>query len=140
MLAPLGLQDAGKRTAKLGKLSLPIVNGVVGYDSLPLSIGGQDVIFKGAFNLATQEFDLGTNLPLDALATKFNTELDSVRKYLDPKLLVPLQLKGTWKSPKLRIADDFTKKVLKDAAEKAAGDALQGGLQDLLGGKKKKKD
>lgn len=139
-LAPLGLQGAGKRTAKLGKLSLPIVNGVVGYDSLPLSIGGQDLVFKGAFNLATQEFDLGTNLPLDALATKFNTELDAVRKYLDPKMLVPLQLKGTWKSPKLRLSDDFTKKVLKDAAEKAAGDALQGGLQDLLGGKKKKKD
>lgn len=136
-LAPLGLQGASQRSAKLGKLTLPIVNGVVGYDRLPLSIGGTEIAFKGAFDLAKLEFDLSTDVPLEALGSKVNAELDKVRQYLDPKMLVPVQLKGTWKSPKFRLADDFTKKVLKDAAEKAAGEALKGGLQDLLGGKKK---
>jgi hypothetical protein len=137
-LAPLGLKSATQRTTKLDKLSLPIKDGVVSYDRLPISIEGHDIAFRGAFDLATLEYDLSTTIPLEALGAKFSSELDKVRKYLDPKLQVPLQLKGTWKSPKLRISDDFTKKVLRDAAEKAAGDALKGGLQDLLGGGKKK--
>lgn len=139
-LAPLGLAGKTQGSAKLGKLSLPIRNGVVSYERLPISIGGNEVAFKGAFDLAKLEFDLSTDVPLEALGSKVNAELDKVRQYLDPKMLVPVQLKGTWKSPKFRLADDFTKKVLKDAAEKAAEDALKGGLQDLLGGKKKKKD
>jgi hypothetical protein len=137
-LAPLGLKSATQRTTKLDKLSLPIKDGVVSYDRLPISIEGREIAFRGAFDLATLEYDLSTTIPLEALGAKFSSELDKVRKYLDPKLQVPLQLKGTWKSPKLRISDDFTKKVLRDAAEKAAGDALKGGLQDLLGGGKKK--
>ncbi len=137
-LAPLGLSGKTQGAAKLGKLSLPIRNGVVSYDRLPLSFGGKELAFKGSFDLAKLEFDLATDVPLEALGAKVNAELDKFRQYLDPKMLVPLQLKGTWKSPKFRLADDFTKKVLKDAAEKAAEDALKGGLQDLLGGKKKK--
>lgn len=137
-LAPLGLSSATKRTTTLDKLSLPIKNGVVSYERLPISIEGREFAFRGAFDLSKLEYDLSTSVPLEALGSKFSSELDKVRKYLDPKLQVPLQLTGTWKSPKLRISDDFTKKVLKDAAEKAAGDALKGGLQDLLGGGKKK--
>lgn len=137
-LAPLGLQGASQGTAKLGKMTLPIVNGVVSYDRLPISIGGKEIAFRGAFDLAKLEFDLATDVPLDALGSKVSGELDKLRQYLDPNMLVPVQLKGTWKSPKLRLADDFTKNILKEAAEKAAGDALKGGLQDLLGGKKKK--
>ncbi len=137
-LAPLGLSGATKSTARLGKLSLPIRNGVVSYERLPISIGGKELAFKGAFDLSKLEFDLSSDVPLEALGSKVNAELDKLRQYLDPKMLVPVQLKGAWTSPKFRLADDFTKRVLKDAAEKAAQDALKGGLQDLLGGKKKK--
>ncbi len=137
-LAPLGLSSTTKRTTTLDKLSLPIKNGVVSYERLPISIEGREFAFRGAFDLSKLEYDLSTTVPLEALGSKLSSELEKVRKYLDPKLQVPLQLKGTWKSPKLRISDDFTKKVLKDAAEKAAGDALKGGLEDLFGGGKKK--
>jgi len=137
-LAPLGLQSASQKTTNLKKLSLPIKDGVVGYDRLPISVGGRELAFKGSFDLATLELNFAGDVPLEVLGKQVSGELEKAREYLDPKMIVPIQLKGTWKSPKLRVGDDFLKTVVKKAAEKAAENALKGGLQDLLGGKKKK--
>jgi hypothetical protein len=63
-------------------------------------------------------------------------ELDKVREYLDPNLLVPIEIKGTWNKPKITLGREFMDKVVKKAAE----GALKKGLFDLLDDQLKKKD
>ena len=74
------------------------------------------------------------------LGSKVEVELEQVRSLLDPKLEVPLEISGSWSSPKLRLGKGFLEKVLKDAAGGALGGELEKGLGGLFGGKKKKKD
>ncbi len=122
-----------KRTT-LAPLTLKIEKGVMRYDRIPISLGGQDLLLDGTVDLAARKYALRTKVPLATLGKKVEKELDSVRDYLDPKMLVPLELGGTWDKPRLRVGKDFLEDVVKRAAEGAA----RKGLEDLLGGKKKK--
>lgn len=134
-LSGVGLGALGRQSTKLPPLSIPIVKGVAGYDALPLSIRGKTYTFKGKYDLVTSEMTLASSVPLSLLGKSVAKELDKVRDYVDPNLLVPIEISGTWKSPKLGVG----KKFLEDLLENAAGKALEGGLRDLLGGKKKDK-
>jgi hypothetical protein len=128
----LGKSDA--TTVKLPELRIPIEKGVARYDSLPIRIGGKDCIFKGTFSLVDQTFKLDTQLPLSVLGKGVNGKLDGLRGVLDPNTMVPIEVRGTWKSPKIGIGDEFLKKVAEDALKKEGGNLLDGLL------KKKKKD
>lgn len=134
-LASFGVGEGARRTMTLPSLSIPIVNGVAGYEALPISIGGKTYDFKGTFDLATSEMKFASELPLSLLGKKVSSELERVREYLDPNLLVPIELSGSWSKPRLRLGDKFVEDVVK----KAAANALRGGLDDLFGKKKDKK-
>jgi hypothetical protein len=118
----------------LAPLNLKIEKGVCRYDRFPLRLGGQELLFKGSIDLAQRKYSLQTKLPLELLGSKVERELDRVREYLDPKTMVPLEIGGTWDKPRVRVGKDFLEDVVKKAAEQAIGK----GLEDLLGGKKKK--
>lgn len=132
------LEIAGASTSmkstRLAPVTIRIDKGIARYDKLPVKIGGRELAFRGSYDLAHSTFNLALDVPLEMLGHKVEQQLESVRQYLDPKLVVPLEISGTWSSPKLRLGKEFLDKVLKDAA----GGALEKGLGELLGGKKKK--
>lgn len=117
---------ADVKATNIPPLTIPIKQGVVRYDALPVKIAGRDVVFKGTFQLFDQEMRLTTELPLAILGKKVSKELDRAREYLDPNMLVPIEISGTWKKPKVSLGKDFVDKVLKEAAK--------GGLKGLLDG------
>jgi hypothetical protein len=124
---------AGAKTVKLPALVIPIRQGIATYDNFPIVIGSQTCSFSGTFSLIDKSFRMSTAIPLSALGKKVSSAIEGARQYLDPNLPVPIEIRGTWKSPKVSIGDEFMKKVVENAAK--------GGLQDLLkgiGGKKKK--
>ncbi|MFN0244637.1 MAG: hypothetical protein ACKVWV_17255 [Planctomycetota bacterium] len=124
---------ADVKATNIPPLTIPIEKGVVRYDALPMKIAGRDVVFKGTFRLFDQEMRLTTELPLAILGKKVSKELDRAREFLDPNMLVPIEISGTWKKPKVSLGKDFVDKVLKEAAK--------GGLKGLLDGLiDKKKD
>jgi hypothetical protein len=123
----LGAKDA--KIVDVPEIRVPIQKGVASYAGLPIRIGGKDYPFKGTFNLVDKSFKMETQVPLSALGKKVSDKLDSFRDFLDPNLLVPLELRGTWKSPKLRVGDDFLKKVAEDALKKQGGSLLDGLLK-----------
>ena len=120
---------------RLPEIRVPITNGIASYDRLPLRIGGRDYAFSGTFSLVDKSFSMETQVPLAALGRKVSDKLESLRDFLDPNLMVPLELRGTWKSPRLRVGDDFLKKVAEDALKRQGEGLLEGLLK-----KKKKKD
>jgi hypothetical protein len=123
----LGKGDA--TTVKMPEIKVPIQKGVASYDGLPIRIGGRDCLFKGTFNLVDKSFKLDTQLPLSVLGKNVNGKLDGLRGILDPNTMVPLELRGTWKSPKLGVGDEFLKKVAEDALKKQGGNLLDGLLK-----------
>jgi hypothetical protein len=137
-LTPLlkGLGSAAPKTTQLPPITIRIESGIAKYDSLPLQIGGNEYVFKGTYDLARAEFKLATQIPLSVLGSGIEKDLEKVRDLLDPQMLVPVEISGTWSKPRLRLGKDFLDKVVKKAAE----NALKKGLGDLLGGEKKKKD
>lgn len=134
VLSTAGIGDIAQKRFTIEPLTIPIVNGVARYDRLPLKIGGEQVVFKGSFDIVTREMSLATSLPLKALGSKVEKELERVREYLDPNLLVPLELKGAWNKPRISLGKDFVENVVKDAAK----GAVKKGLLDLLDEKLKK--
>jgi hypothetical protein len=135
VLAAAGLQDPGAKQVLLPTLKIAIRKGVASYDRMPFTIAGREFAFAGKFDLVKKELDLTTEVPLSLLGSKVSGELEKVRAHLDPETRVPIEIKGVWPKPKVRLGDDFVEKVLKKAAE----DALKKGLLDLLGKKKKDK-
>ncbi|MFN0008308.1 MAG: hypothetical protein ACKVXR_10395 [Planctomycetota bacterium] len=127
------LSGGGAKVVDVPEIRVPIQKGVASYTDLPIRIGGKDYPFKGTFNLVDKSFRMETEVPLSALGKKVSDKLDSYREFLDPNLLVPLELRGTWNSPKLRVGDDFLKRVAEDALKRQGGSLLDGLL------KKKKK-
>ena len=123
------------KPTKLPALRVPIKQGVAGYQDLKLKIAGTECAFSGSFDLVDLTLKLDTSVPLKLLGKKVNKELDKVREYVSPDLAVPLEIRGSWKKPKVSIADGFVKKLVEDAAKKGLGDLLEG-----LFDKKKKKD
>ena len=144
MLAAAGLQDPSAKQVALPTLKVVIAGGVARYDRMPFTIGGREFAFAGKFDLVKKELDLKTEVPLSLLVSKVSGELEKVRAHLDPNTKVPIEIRGTWPKPKIRLGDDFVKKVLgkaaEDALKKAAEDALKKGLGDLFDKKKDKKD
>lgn len=126
---------ADAKSVRIPMLTIPIRKGIASYDDLPLVIGGRACKFQGTFSLVDHTFKMSTEIPLAAFGKKINAALDGARDAMDPNTLVPIEIRGTWKKPKVSIGDEFLQRVLESAA--------RGGLQDLLkglGGKKKKKD
>lgn len=111
------------------EIRVPIQKGVASYAGLPIRIAGRDYAFKGTFSLVDKSFKMETQVPLSALGKNVSDKLDSLRGFLDPNMLVPLELRGTWKSPKLRVGDDFLKRVAEDALKKQGGGLLDGLLK-----------
>ncbi|MBK7875628.1 MAG: hypothetical protein IPJ77_07740 [Planctomycetes bacterium] len=58
-----------------------------------------------------------------------------MREYVSPDLIVPVEIRGSWKKPKVGLGDGFVEKLVEDAAKKGLGGLLEG-----LFDKKKKKD
>lgn len=120
-------------------ITIRIVDGVARYDAIPIKIGGRELSLRGSADLGRKSFELAFNVPLELMGSKVESKLESLRKVLDPKLEVPLELYGSWSSPRIRLGKGFLEKTLKDAAGKALEDELEKGLGDLFGDKKKKK-
>jgi hypothetical protein len=135
VLALTGTESPAARSTVVKPIAIRILNGVARYDAIPVKISGRDVIFRGQADLAQKSFELAFNLPLELLGSKVESKLEEVREYLDPKTEVPLELYGSWTSPRVRLGKGFLEKALKQAG---AG-ALERGLGELLGGGKKKK-
>src|SRR4030095_6041385 len=112
---------------------IKIEKGVARYDRLPIKVQGQELVFKGSYDLAKSQFALSTGVPLKLLGKGVERELDKLREYLDPDLVVSIENRGTWTKPSIRPGKDFLDKVVKDAAK----GALRKGLGDLLDRKKK---
>ncbi len=129
-----GAQGAPK-ALELPAFSVPIQHGIVRYDKLQLPIGGRLFAFHGSYDLVRGELALGTEVPLEILGSKISGELDKARDFLDPKMLVPIEIRGAWNKPHLAIGQGFLDGVVK----KALGNALEKGLEGLLK-KKPKKD
>ena len=129
-----GPQAAPKALA-LPAFRVPIQKGVVRYDKLVLPIGGRSFAFHGSYDLVKGELALGTEVPLYILGSKISSELDKARDFLDPKTLVPVEIRGAWNKPRLAIGQGFLDSVVKQAL----GHALEKGLEGLLK-KKPKKD
>lgn len=129
LLAP-GLASKAQR---LGPYSLSIDKGVVRYDKLVIEIGGKPLAFSGSCDLGRAEMKLSVGLPLAYLGKGVNDVIEKNRQYLSPDLVVPLELSGSWKSPRVSIGKDFVKKLAEDALK----NGLLNGLLDGLGGKKK---
>ncbi len=119
------LGKSGATSVRLPEIRVPIKKGIASYDSLPIRIGGHDCQLKGTFSLVDKSFKMETQLPLAALGKGVSDSLDGLRGILDPSTMVPLELRGSWKSPKLRIGDDFLKKVAQDALKKQGGNLLE---------------
>ena len=79
---------------------------------------------------------LAASLPLSLLGKSVTRELDKVRDFIDPNLLVPIEISGKWNSPSFKLGKGFVDKLLRDAL----GGELLDGLNDLFGKKKDKKD
>jgi hypothetical protein len=115
------------------EIRVPIQKGVASYEGLPVQIGGHACSFKGTFSLVDQTFKMETQLPLSVLGKGVSGELDGLRGLVDANTMVPIELRGTWKSPKVSVSDAFVKKLAGDALKKEGGSLLDGLL------KKKKK-
>ena len=135
-LALAKLSDKAVASTTLEPLVIPIVNGVAGYDKLPVSIDGTQYFFTGTYDLAKSEMRFATELPLTLLGKKFSNDLDKARDFIDPAMLVPIEIHGTWSKPKFKLGQKF----IDDVLAKALDGLLKKGLDDLLGGNKKKKD
>jgi hypothetical protein len=136
-----GLGDLfGSKSADVAKdlalqpIALKIDKGVARYDSLVLPIGGRQLSFSGTFDLVDKKYKLDTKIPLSLLGKSVASSLQKAADYLDPETMVPIEIRGTSALPKIRIADEFLKQALEDAAGRALGKGLEG----LLGGKDKK--
>lgn len=130
------LGDAvGLKTLNVPALSIPIRKGVASYKAVPFQVGGQTLSFDGSFDLASLTLRLDTAIPLKLLGKKVNSELERVREYVSPDLAVPIEIRGSWKKPKIEIPSSFVGKLVEEAAKKGVGDLIE----DLLK-KKKKKD
>ncbi|MBK7643250.1 MAG: hypothetical protein IPJ19_09390 [Planctomycetes bacterium] len=123
---------APPKLVKLPAFAVPIAKGVVRYDKLVLPIGGRDFSFRGSFSLVSGELSLGTDIPLEMLGGKINSELEKARGLIDGKTLVPVEIRGSWNKPSFAVGRGF----LDDIVKKALGNALEEGLEGLL--KKKK--
>ena len=96
--------------------------------ALPLDFNGRAVELKGTYSLVERRYNLTTRLPLKALGKGLESKLDKVRQYIDPNLSVPIEIKGSFGAPKIKIGKKFMKNVVEDAAK----NALKKGLSDLL--------
>jgi hypothetical protein len=128
-----GLSEAFGSAATLERTQLRsfpirIQQGVVRYEQLPLKLGGKEVLFSGSYQLADQKLSLSFAIPLELLGKKVSKELEKARDFLDPKLVVPLEIRGTPAAPKLSIGKGFLESVVKKALEKQ----LQKGLESLF--------
>jgi hypothetical protein len=128
--------EAGRAEQKRGRASprpfeLVVDKGVVRADALPLTIGGNELAFKGRYDLTEQRFNLTTELPLRLLGRGFESKLDAVRDYVDPNTVVPIELKGTFTSPRIRLGEGFLESVAGDAAKQALDKGLSGLLDKL---------
>ena len=131
-----GQGDLVRKSVNLKSLSIPIKNGIAGYEALPISIKGKEYPFVGTYDIARGEMKFAASLPLSLLGKSVTRELDKVRDFIDPELLVPIEISGRWNDPSLRLGKGFVEKLLRDAL----GGELIDGLQDLFGKKKDKKD
>jgi hypothetical protein len=134
-VAKAHLDKAVKQNVKFVPMEIAIKDGVAHYDSLPLKVAGEDVVFKGSYSLVDSKLNLSTQLPLKVLGSAVGKELEGARSSLDPNMLVPITIKGTWNKPKVALGDGFVEKALKEAGS----GLLKNGLEGLLGGKKDKK-
>ena len=117
-----------EKAVRVPPIAVPIKHGVVTYDRLPLPVSGRELLFHGTYSLIDQSMSLDTEIPLDLFGKQFSAELEKVREYIDPKTAVPLEIRGTWKSPHFGIG----KKFLDDVLKKAGASLLEKGLEGLL--------
>jgi hypothetical protein len=121
------------RRADLRPFELEVERGVVRVDALPLVLRGQELAFSGGYDLVLKRYNLATELPLSLLGPGFEKKLDKLREYLDPGTKVPIDLKGTFSAPKLRLGEGFLDKALESAGKQALERGVSGLLEKLKG-------
>ena len=135
-----GAAPPSMKNTVIKPIAIQITNGVARYERIPITIAGHELAFGGSADLAKHSFELGCKVPLSMLGSGVESQLDALRKVLDPKLEVPLEFYGSWSSPRMRLGKGFLEKTIKDAGKGALKGELEKGLGGLLGGKKKPKD
>lgn len=130
-------QALTRRSTTLAPLSMRIVNGVLGYEKLPLSIEGERYELSGTYELASKKLALDFDVPLRNLRGEVGKALDALRPYLAADLAVPLHLGGTTRRPELGLRGDFLEKAGKEALQRGMQKGLeteiQKGLRKLFG-------
>jgi len=124
--------QAVPKPVHLPAFTVPIQRGVVSYEKLVLPFGGREFAFHGSYSLVDGALQIGTEIPLELLGAKVNSELDKARGLIDGKTLVPIEIRGTLSKPRFAVGQSFLDQIVK----KALGGALEKGLEGLL--KKKK--
>jgi hypothetical protein len=133
-----GIADAFSSSGKAAEethidpVIVQIEKGVARYDSLLLPIGGRKVAFKGSVDLVEKSYKLDAKVPLSLLGKSALKQIEQALSFVDANTEVPIRVRGSAGKPKISIDDDFVKEILKQSAGNA--------LEDLLGGKKKKKN
>jgi hypothetical protein len=120
---------SGPSVVKIPELRVPIQKGVASYAGMPIRIGGKDFTFKGTFNLASGVMSLGTDVPLAVLGHGVEAKLDGLRDVLGPDTLVPIEIRGTWKNPKVGVGSEFLSHALENAAKKELPGLIDGFLK-----------
>jgi hypothetical protein len=138
--AMVGAKAPTTKNTVLKPVTVRVTNGIARYDQLLIPVAGRELKFNGSADLDKKTFELGCAVPLEILGSGVESQLDALRKVLDPKLEVPLEIYGSWSSPRVRLGKGFLEKTLKGAAGGLLKGELEKGLGGLFGGKKDKKD
>ena len=99
------------KPTKLPAMTVPITKGVANYKDLKLKLAGTECAFSGSFDLVDLSMKLDTGVPLKLLGKKVSKELEKVREYVSPDLVVPIEIRGAWNKPKIGIGDGFVEKL-----------------------------
>lgn len=129
-LRQLAGAHAGRWVANIEPIGLSIEGGRVSYQGLAFDIGGQRVPIEGSLGLGDGGLSLTCKLPVGVLSRDLDAKLGQVRQLLGGEVMVPIEIGGTIRKPRLKIEKGFLEGMLEDALKRQ----LQRGLLDLLGG------
>jgi hypothetical protein len=120
----------------IGPVVINVQSGVVTYEQFVVQIDEYRFQYSGTTNLVTDEINLTTRLPIEALDSTFH-ELEDIARYAEG-IDVLMVLKGSPDNPKLeftaQLNPDVIQKELGDEIEKAIGEEAGKVIDDILKG------
>lgn len=133
LLAAQGLAQREAKVADLARFDVHVEDGQATYEGFPLSIEGEEYVFRGGYDLRSGALQLATEVPLRHLGGSVGREIERAREWLDPDLEVPVEIGGTLQRPRLSIDQRFLEGVVEEALQGAVQKELRRGLDKLLG-------